>query len=185
MKIFRKGRGRIFSLCGDAGTGKSRLIEEFKNSLDLKEIQWIEGHAYAYSQNIPYFPLIDLLNRVFQIEEGDPPEKVKRKNRIRDRTTRREERIIVPFVGSLYSLHYPEVEDVSPEFWKSRLQEVIQTILSGLAKQRSNDLLYWRTFTGLIHPLWNFSAKPCCRSGNLPLSYVSIDPRSVFSRLIS
>ena len=67
----RKGKGKIFSLCGNAGTGKSRLVEEFKNSLDLKEIQWIEGHAYAYSQNIPYFPLIDLLNRVFQIEEGD------------------------------------------------------------------------------------------------------------------
>ena len=74
VEQLRKGMGRIFSICGDAGTGKSRLIEEFKRSLDLNEIQWIEGHAYAYSQNIPYFPLIDLLNRVLKIEEGDPPE---------------------------------------------------------------------------------------------------------------
>jgi class 3 adenylate cyclase len=79
VEDLRKGRGRIFSICGDAGTGKSRLIEEFKSSLDFKHIQWIEGHAYAYSQNIPYFPLIDLLNRVLMIEEGDSPVKVKEK----------------------------------------------------------------------------------------------------------
>jgi predicted ATPase/class 3 adenylate cyclase len=130
-----KGKGRIFSICGDAGTGKSRLIEEFKKTLNLSEIQWVEGHAYAYSQNIPYFPLIDLLNSVFQIEEGDPPGKVKEKieSGIGQLVGRSEE--VIPIVGSLYSLHYPEVEDVSPEFWRSRLQEVIQTVFSGLGKR--------------------------------------------------
>ena len=129
-----KGKGRIFSICGDAGTGKSRLIEEFKNTLNLNEIQWLEGHAYAYSQNIPYFPLIDLLNRVFHIEEGDPQGKVKEKIEcgIGQLAGRSED--IIPIVGSLYSLHYPEVEDVSPEFWRSRLQEVIRIIFSALAK---------------------------------------------------
>ncbi len=80
VENLQEGKGRIFSICGDAGTGKSRLVEEFKATLDLEQVQWIEGHAYAYSQNIPYFPLIDLLNRVLQIEEGDPPEKVNKKS---------------------------------------------------------------------------------------------------------
>lgn len=134
VENLRKGKGRIFSICGDAGTGKSRLIEEFKSTLNLNEIQWLEGHAYAYSQNIPYFPLIDLLNRVFQIEEGDPQGKVKEKieSGIGQLAGRSED--IIPIVGSLYSLHYPEVENVSPEFWRSRLQEVIQIIFSALAK---------------------------------------------------
>jgi class 3 adenylate cyclase len=35
----RKGRGRIFSICGDAGTGKSRLVDEFKAALNLEGIQ--------------------------------------------------------------------------------------------------------------------------------------------------
>jgi class 3 adenylate cyclase len=69
VENLREGKGRIFSICGAAGTGKSRLVEEFKATLDFEQIQWIEGHAYAYSQNIPYFPLIDLLNRVLHIEE--------------------------------------------------------------------------------------------------------------------
>ena len=73
VQRLKERKGAIFSVCGDAGTGKSRLIEDFKDTLSLAEMRWLEGHAYAYAQNIPYFPLIDLFNRVFQIEESDPP----------------------------------------------------------------------------------------------------------------
>ena len=38
-------------------------------------------------------------------------------------------------MASLYAISYPEVEDVSPEFWKSRLQDAVQTILSALARR--------------------------------------------------
>ena len=134
VKDLREGEGRIFSICGGAGTGKSRLVEEFKNTLNLEEIQWIEGHAYAYSQNIPYFPLVDLLNRVLQIEEDDPLENVRNKVESGMERLLGKKDDIVPYVGSLYSLRYPEVDDVSPEFWKSRLQEAVQTIISALAK---------------------------------------------------
>jgi class 3 adenylate cyclase/tetratricopeptide (TPR) repeat protein len=130
-----KGKGRIFSICGDAGTGKSRLVEDFKNSLDLKEIQWIEGHAYAYSQNIPYFPLVDLLNRVFKIEEGEPPEIVQSKIESGIGHLIGGKEALAPYVGRLYSLNYPELDDVSPEFWRSRLKEAVIAILAALAKR--------------------------------------------------
>lgn len=135
VENLRKGNGRIFSIIGDAGTGKSRLVEEFKATLNLEKIQWLEGHAYSYSQNIPYFPLIDFLNRVFQIEEGDPPEKVRKRveSGIKSMIGTKED--IVPYIGSLYSLSYPEVEDVSPEFWKSQLQNAIQPIFSALTRR--------------------------------------------------
>jgi class 3 adenylate cyclase/tetratricopeptide (TPR) repeat protein len=142
VENLRKGRGRIFSICGDAGTGKSRLIVEFKSSLNLEDIQWIEGHSYAYSQNIPYFPLIDLLNRVLEIEEGDPPAKVKEKVESGIERLVGKKESIVPFVGSLYSLRYPEVEDVSPEFWKLRVQDAIKTVLSSVAKKAPTIFLH-------------------------------------------
>jgi class 3 adenylate cyclase/tetratricopeptide (TPR) repeat protein len=135
VENLREGKGRIFSICGDAGTGKSRLVEEFKATLDLGEIQWFEGHAYAYTQNTPYFPMMDLLNRVFQIEESDSPAKVKEKieTEITDLVGKRED--VLPYVGSLCGLDYPEVEDVSPEFWKSSLREAIKAILTALAQR--------------------------------------------------
>jgi class 3 adenylate cyclase/tetratricopeptide (TPR) repeat protein len=135
VERLREGRGTVFSICGDAGTGKSRLLEEFKASLDLGEVQWREGHAYAYSQNIPYFPLIDLLNRAYHIEEGDPPEAIRGKveSGLQDLIGKKED--VVPYIGSLYALNYPEIEGVSPEFWKSRLHEAIGTILAALTQR--------------------------------------------------
>lgn len=135
VEKLREGKGRIFSICGDAGTGKSRLVEEFKASLNLEEIHWCEGHAYAYSQNIPYFPLIDFLNRVFQIEEGHPSERVRERVESGIEHLVGKKQGVIPYVGSLYALSYPEVEDVSPEFWKSRLVDAIQIILSALAQR--------------------------------------------------
>jgi len=129
------GKGGIFSICGDAGTGKSRLVEEFKAHLDLDKIQWLEGHAYAYSQNIPYFPLIDLLNRAFHIEEGDSTEKIREKVESGVENLVEKKEGIVPYIGSLYSLSYPEIEEVSPEFWKSRIRDALRMILSALAER--------------------------------------------------
>jgi len=130
----REGKGAIFSICGETGIGKTRLVEEFKGALDLDEIQWLDGQAYAYSQNIPYFPLIDLFSRGFQIKEGDAPETVKEKieTGVESLVGKRDD--VIPYVGSLYALNYPEVSEVSPEFWKTRLQESIHAILSGLAQ---------------------------------------------------
>lgn len=139
-QMLREGKGSIFSICGETGIGKTRLVEEFKATLDLEEIQWLDGQAYAYSQNTPYFPLIDLFNRGFQIKEGDPPEKVREKVESGIGSLVGERENIIPYVGSLYALSYPEVADVSPEFWKIRLQEAIHAILSGLA-QRSPTII--------------------------------------------
>jgi class 3 adenylate cyclase/tetratricopeptide (TPR) repeat protein len=127
------GQGSVFSLIGTAGTGKSRLIEEFKGTLNLDEIQWREGHAYPYSQNIPYFPLIDLINRTLQIVEGDSPDTIREKVESRIEFLIGEKSNITPYIGSLYALSYPEIENVSPEYWKSKLQSAVLTVLSALA----------------------------------------------------
>jgi class 3 adenylate cyclase/tetratricopeptide (TPR) repeat protein len=142
-----QGKGTIFSIVGDAGTGKSRLIEDFKATINLEEIQWREGHAYAYSQNIPYFPLIDLLSRAWQITEGDSPEQVRKKVETGAGFLFGDRNDLIPYLGSLYSIKYPEIENVGPEYWKARLHEAIQLILANLCKRSSTIIciedLHW------------------------------------------
>jgi len=130
----KEGRGAVFSIYGPAGTGKSRLIQEFKAALDLDEIQWLEGHAYPYSQNIPYSPLIKLLSKSLQIVDGDPPEEIRKKVEGGLGYLIEESKDLIPYVGSLFSLSYPEIEEVSPEHWKAQLHKAIQTILSALVE---------------------------------------------------
>ena len=134
VETLRKGKGAVFSIYGETGIGKTRIVEELKAALDLNEIQWLDAQAYAYSQNYPYFPLIDLLNKWFQIKEGDAPEKVREKIEAGVESLVGNKEAVVPYLGSLYALPYPDLEQVSPELWKSRLKEAVQAILSGLAK---------------------------------------------------
>jgi class 3 adenylate cyclase/ABC-type dipeptide/oligopeptide/nickel transport system ATPase component len=143
----KQGKGSIFSIVGDAGTGKSRLIEEFKASLNFDEVQWREGHAYAYSQNIPYFPLIDLLSKAWQITEGDNPEQVRNKVETGAGFLISDRKDLIPYIGSLYSIKYPEMENVSPEYWKVKLHEAVQLILSALTRRSQTIIciedLHW------------------------------------------
>jgi len=132
----QNGKGAIISISGDAGTGKSRLVEEFRTGLDLDKVQWLEGHAYAYSQNMPYFQLIDMLNRALLIEENDSPDKVREKLESGLAVLVGDQNDVVPYIGSLYALDYPEAEAVSPEFWKSQLRDAMQTVLMALSRNR-------------------------------------------------
>ena len=135
VENLKQGKGRIFSICGAAGTGKSRLVEEFKASLDLEAVQWIECHAYAFSQDMPYFPLVDLLNRLLRIDEKDPSDEVRQKIETGLKSLVENQEDIIPYVGGLYSLSYQQTEDVSPEFWKTHLQTAILRVLSVLAEK--------------------------------------------------
>ena len=132
VQDLREAKPTVVSIIGNAGTGKSRLVEEFKNRLDLNEIRWLEGQAFQYSQNTPYAPLINLFSRALQIEEGDPPEKVREKveSGISSLTGARED--VVAYVGSLFSLSHPRIDQVSPEYWKVQLQKAVQVVLTEL-----------------------------------------------------
>jgi class 3 adenylate cyclase/tetratricopeptide (TPR) repeat protein len=129
------GKGSVFSIYGAAGTGKSRLIQDFKASLNLEKIQWLEGQAYPFSENIPYYPLTNLLSQSLQIKEDDQPEEVRKKVEagLGDLIGRNQD--LIPYIGSLFSLSYSEIEEVSPEHWKTQLHRAIQTVVSALAKR--------------------------------------------------
>ena len=123
------------SICGNAGTGKSRLMEEFKASLDPDQVQWFEGQCFPYSQNIPYFPIIDLLNRALHIEESDPPELVQEKIETAFALIDEKKDKIVPYVGSLYNLSYPELEGISPDIWRLQFQKAINKVVALVARR--------------------------------------------------
>lgn len=127
-----RGEGAIIALSGAAGTGKSRLIEEFKKI--VPETRWFEAHAYPYAQNTPYSLVTGLVSRVFDIEEEDVPDTVREKLEGWVKAVMGNGASIIPSLGSLYSLSYSSLDTTTPEHRKFLLGKAVVELLSALSR---------------------------------------------------
>jgi len=66
------GSGQILGIVGDAGVGKSRVLLEFRNSLDTREFTHLEGRCLPYGGSIAYLPFLDIIKGYFEIKENEP-----------------------------------------------------------------------------------------------------------------
>jgi class 3 adenylate cyclase/tetratricopeptide (TPR) repeat protein len=65
------GHGQVVALVGEAGVGKSRLVHEVIHSHRTQGWRVLESASVSYGKATPYFPVIDLLKRYCQIDDGD------------------------------------------------------------------------------------------------------------------
>jgi class 3 adenylate cyclase/tetratricopeptide (TPR) repeat protein len=65
------GQGQVVALVGEAGVGKSRLVHEVIHSHRTQGWRVLESASVSYGKATPYFPVIDLLMRYCQIDDGD------------------------------------------------------------------------------------------------------------------
>jgi len=72
---------RIVTVVGDAGVGKSRLLYEFENWLELlpDQILFLKGRSYPELTHTPYSVLRDLFRYRFDIRESDSAAVVREK----------------------------------------------------------------------------------------------------------
>ena len=68
----KAGRGQVVGIGGEPGIGKSRLLYEFRKTLEEERIIWLEGHCVAQGQNTPYLPILEILRTNFQIKMEIP-----------------------------------------------------------------------------------------------------------------
>ena len=67
----KAGRGRAVLLSGDAGVGKSRLVQSVKNRVAAENHCWEECRCSSYAQHTSLFPIIDLLQQFLKWEKDD------------------------------------------------------------------------------------------------------------------
>jgi class 3 adenylate cyclase len=70
----RSGRGQLMAVVAEAGTGKSRLLHEFKAAL-TPPYRILEAYSVSHGKNSPYLPILDLLNVYFGVTDNDDQER--------------------------------------------------------------------------------------------------------------
>jgi predicted ATPase len=104
--VARSGRGQIVSIVADAGTGKSRLVYEFKATIP-DECRLLEAYSVSHGKASPWLPVVELLRAYFGLQDAD------------DTATRREN-----VRASLAALE-SSLDDTPPYLWNLlSIQEV-------------------------------------------------------------
>ncbi len=68
------GRGRILLMTGEAGIGKSRLLEEFcahMATTGAEAVRWVESHCHSYTEHVSYGPFLAVVRTIVGIGAHD------------------------------------------------------------------------------------------------------------------
>ena len=129
------GHSASVALVGEAGSGKSRLVDEFRAQLGGACL-WLEGRGYPYTEKTPFFPLLDMLNRFFEIDERDG---------LREMRTKIDARLtglgevgigIYPSIARLYGIGLAVGESIDREAFQAVLTRAMLQLFGALAQQR-------------------------------------------------
>src|SRR5205085_5496281 len=79
--VFEERELHVVTVVGDAGLGKSRLLYEFANWIELLPDNWyiFNGRAGEGAQGLPYALVRDVFSFRFEIQDSDPPEVAREK----------------------------------------------------------------------------------------------------------
>jgi class 3 adenylate cyclase/pimeloyl-ACP methyl ester carboxylesterase len=139
----REGDGQVVLLSGEAGMGKSRLVYEFRRSLEADSYTWLEGQCMSYGTVVPYHPFLDLLRGAFEIDESDTEPVIIDKVERFCAGLGPEMRNGVPFLRDLLSVDPgdPRVARVLESLKASNYFEAIRNLVMALSKKRLVILL--------------------------------------------
>jgi predicted ATPase len=135
----KAGHGQVVLLTGDAGIGKSRLVQRLKEHVaDECHTRW-ECRSAEYSQNTALFPLIDLFQQLLQFQAEDTlDEKFGKLEQMLSQYRLPVEESVQLF-APLLSLPIPEDRypplNLSPQRMRQRTLEALVAILLEQAEQ--------------------------------------------------
>jgi class 3 adenylate cyclase/tetratricopeptide (TPR) repeat protein len=131
----KNGQGQVVLLSGEAGIGKSRLVQVMKDHVVQTPHTRLECRNSPYYQHTALYPVIDLIQRALQWHQDDDP--VKRLEKLECALSQYQAPLeeVVPLFAALLTLpippdRYPPLT-LSPQ---RQRQKALATIIANLAK---------------------------------------------------
>jgi ABC-type oligopeptide transport system substrate-binding subunit/class 3 adenylate cyclase len=129
LEALRTGRGGVLVVSGDAGIGKTRLLNELRELAEREGSCWLEGRCVSYGESLPYWPFRDLLRGEWIGAGAEEPEL-----RVRVGLRRRLEQLFDGMTDELYP------------YLGGLLEVTLEHQAAARTSQLSPEALQWRTF---------------------------------------
>ncbi|MEX2203234.1 MAG: AAA family ATPase, partial [Actinomycetota bacterium] len=168
VQDLQAGRGHVLLVVGEAGLGKTRMLEELRTRTG-EAATWLEGRCASYGAEAPFGPFVDVLRTWIGAEDGDAELAVRMKLRARVGALLgpAQERIL-PYLGLLLSIRLDpdqerELLSLSADDLAAREHEAYLTWVEAVAAKRplvlALDDLHWanRTTRELAERLLNLT----------------------------
>ena len=131
------GHGQVVLLVGEPGIGKSRLLHEFQRQV-ADRAGWLQGQCLSFGRSMAFHPLIDLLRRMFSIEERDSAPAIVEKIERGVAALGEEVAGVAPYLRALLSVDPgdPAVATMRPQQRRGETLDAIRRILAKGAATR-------------------------------------------------
>lgn len=140
----KEGEGQVVLLSGEAGIGKSRLVQELKEVVAREGAVRIEFRCSSYHQNSAFYPILDHLQRLLQFQSKDTTDEKlhKLEQRLAQFSMHLQEAL--PLFAALLSLPAPRslLPALSPQKQKEKTQEALVAWMVEEAEQQAVHLVW-------------------------------------------
>ena len=145
-----EGEGRIVSIIGVAGIGKSRIASELRSYAEEKGVLWLEGRCISYGQRMSYTPFLEVIREFFDIRMADSGDEIRKKMETRTpefnssdngdskrkKRWRVEEEDVIPYLLNLLTGMEPEeISGLTAEQLRYRTFIAVRTLLRHAAEE--------------------------------------------------
>jgi predicted ATPase len=146
----REGDGQVVTIVGEAGIGKSRLLQEFHDRITVDRHTWLECATAAFFQNTPFYAVAEMLRESFHWHNHQNDERRLAALEASLATTGVELATAVPLIASLLEMplddKYPRLT-MPPEQQRKRLLATLVAWTIGAARAQplviATEDLHW------------------------------------------
>ena len=139
------GKGQIVSIIGEAGVGKSRLVSELRDYLDVEThhaVSLLEGRCVSIGESISYWVFIDILRSYLEFSADDNLDTLRQKTieKMGSLFPQRQDEIM-PYIGNLLSLEFGnewdnKVKNMSADIVKYQTFMALRDVFVAISRQK-------------------------------------------------